>query len=46
MTAPIRGLGLGIFLITVGMSVDARLVIADWQNLLLAVLGVLTVKRS
>jgi CPA2 family monovalent cation:H+ antiporter-2 len=44
MTAPIRGLGLGIFLITVGMSVDVRLVIADWQNLLLAVVGVLTVK--
>jgi CPA2 family monovalent cation:H+ antiporter-2 len=44
MTAPIRGLGLGIFLITVGMSVDLRLVIADWQNLLIAVVGVLAVK--
>ena len=44
MTAPIRGLGLGIFLITVGMSVDVRLVIADWQNLLFAVVGVLAVK--
>jgi monovalent cation:H+ antiporter-2, CPA2 family len=44
MTAPFRGLGLGIFLITVGMSVDIRMVAADWQNLLLAVLGVFLVK--
>ena len=44
MTAPFRGLGLGIFLITVGMSVDLRLVIANWQSIGLAVLGVLTVK--
>jgi CPA2 family monovalent cation:H+ antiporter-2 len=44
MTAPFRGLGLGIFLITVGMSVDLRLVIANWQNIGLAVVGVLAVK--
>jgi CPA2 family monovalent cation:H+ antiporter-2 len=44
MTAPFRGLGLGIFLITVGMSVDLRLVIANWQSIGLAVLGVLAVK--
>jgi CPA2 family monovalent cation:H+ antiporter-2 len=44
ITAPIRGLGLGIFLITVGMSVDLRLVLANWPDLLLAVLGVLLVK--
>ena len=44
MTAPFRGLGLGIFLITVGMSVDLRLVFANWQSIGLAVLGVLTVK--
>jgi CPA2 family monovalent cation:H+ antiporter-2 len=44
MTAPFRGLGLGIFLITVGMSVDLRLVAANWQSIGLAVLGVLTVK--
>jgi CPA2 family monovalent cation:H+ antiporter-2 len=44
MTAPFRGLGLGIFLITVGMSVDLRLVAANWQNIALAVLGVLSVK--
>ncbi|MEO7655167.1 MAG: cation:proton antiporter [Sphingomicrobium sp.] len=44
VTAPIRGLGLGIFLITVGMSVDLSLVLANWQNLVLAVLAVLLVK--
>ena len=44
MTAPIRGLGLGIFLITVGMSLDVRLIAANWQSLLAAVLGVLAVK--
>ena len=44
MTAPIRGLGLGIFLITVGMSLDVRLIAENWQSLLAAVLGVLAVK--
>jgi monovalent cation:H+ antiporter-2, CPA2 family len=44
ITAPFRGLGLGIFLITVGMSVDLRIVAANWQAILLAVVGVLTVK--
>ena len=44
ITAPFRGLGLGIFLITVGMSVDLRIVLAGWQNLLLALVGVLVTK--
>ena len=44
VTAPIRGLGLGIFLITVGMSVDMGRVLADWDDLLLAVVAVLLVK--
>jgi monovalent cation:H+ antiporter-2, CPA2 family len=44
MTAPIRGLGLGIFLITVGMSINIRLVLGSWEEILLAVVGVLTVK--
>jgi CPA2 family monovalent cation:H+ antiporter-2 len=44
MTAPLRGLGLGIFLITVGMSVDAGLVASNWGALLLAVVGVLVAK--
>jgi CPA2 family monovalent cation:H+ antiporter-2 len=46
ITAPIRGLGLGIFLITVGMSVDLGRIIADWQSLLIALLAVLTVKAA
>jgi CPA2 family monovalent cation:H+ antiporter-2 len=44
ITAPFRGLALGIFLITVGMSVDVRIVAANWGTLLLAVLGVVLVK--
>lgn len=44
ITAPIRGLGLGIFLITVGMSVDLAQVVAQWQPLLLALVAVLVVK--
>jgi len=46
ITAPFRGLGLGIFLITVGMSVDFRVVLADWQDLLLALVAVLLVKAA
>ncbi|HEX6374837.1 MAG TPA: cation:proton antiporter [Allosphingosinicella sp.] len=44
ITAPFRGLALGIFLITVGMSVDVRLVAANWVSLALAVMGVVLVK--
>jgi len=44
ITAPFRGLALGIFLITVGMSVDLRLVAANWETILLAVIGVILVK--
>ncbi len=44
MTAPFRGLGLGVFLITVGMSLDIVLIAANWQLLLLALLGVMAVK--
>jgi CPA2 family monovalent cation:H+ antiporter-2 len=44
ITAPFRGLALGIFLITVGMSVDLRVVAANWSAILLAVIGVLSVK--
>jgi CPA2 family monovalent cation:H+ antiporter-2 len=44
ITAPFRGLGLGIFLITVGMSVDFELLIGSWQALLGALLAVLLVK--
>src|SRR6478672_9568016 len=44
ITAPFRGLGLGIFLITIGMSVDLGVVLGHWQSILLALLAVLVVK--
>jgi monovalent cation:H+ antiporter-2, CPA2 family len=44
VTAPFRGLGLGIFLITVGMSLDMAVVLRHWQSLLLALIGVVVVK--
>ena len=44
ITAPFRGLALGVFLITVGMSVDLRAIWAIWPKLALAVVGVVTVK--
>ena len=46
ITAPFRGLGLGIFLITVGISVDFRVILADWQSLFGALVGVLLVKAA
>jgi CPA2 family monovalent cation:H+ antiporter-2 len=44
ITAPFHGLGLGIFLITVGMSVDVRAIAAQWQALLAALVGILLIK--
>ncbi|HEY0324777.1 MAG TPA: cation:proton antiporter [Allosphingosinicella sp.] len=44
MTAPFRGLGLGIFLITVGMSLDVVQIAARWELLLIALVGVMLVK--
>ena len=44
MTAPFRGLALGVFLITVGMSLDLTVIAARWLDLLLAVLGVIVAK--
>ncbi len=44
ITAPFRGLGLGVFLITVGMSVDLARVVGDWTTIVVAVLFVLVVK--
>ncbi len=46
ITAPFRGLALGIFLITVGMSIDLRLVAANWETILAAVVAVLIVKAA
>ncbi|SER86975.1 cation:proton antiporter domain-containing protein [Sphingobium sp. YR768] len=44
MTAPFKGLALGVFLITVGMSLDIRVILANWPSLLLAVMGVVVAK--
>ncbi|MBV8239139.1 MAG: cation:proton antiporter, partial [Sphingomonas sp.] len=44
ITAPFKGLALGVFLITVGMSVDLRSIIDNWSELLLAVIGVVAIK--
>jgi CPA2 family monovalent cation:H+ antiporter-2 len=44
ITAPFRGLALGVFLITIGMSLDIRLIIQEWSSLLLAIVGVVAVK--
>jgi CPA2 family monovalent cation:H+ antiporter-2 len=44
VTAPFRGLALGIFLITVGMRIDFRQIAEIWPELLAALFGVLLVK--
>lgn len=44
ITAPFKGLALGVFLITVGMSLDFRLIAANWIGLTAAVAGVVAVK--
>jgi CPA2 family monovalent cation:H+ antiporter-2 len=44
MTAPFKGLALGVFLITVGMQLDLRLIGANWPSLLMAVAGVIAAK--
>ncbi|MEO1167641.1 MAG: cation:proton antiporter [Pseudomonadota bacterium] len=41
---PFKGLALGVFLITVGMSVHIPVVLQNWGSLLLAVVGVVVVK--
>ncbi|WP_375195995.1 cation:proton antiporter [Sphingobium sp.] len=44
MTAPFKGLALGVFLITVGMGLDMRVILANWPSLLLAVVGIVLAK--
>lgn len=44
MTAPFKGLALGVFLLTVGMSLDIDVIIRAWPSLLAAVLGVVVAK--
>ena len=44
VTAPFRGLALGVFLITVGMQIDFRFIGSNWPQLLAALAGVLAAK--
>jgi len=44
MTAPFKGLALGVFLLTVGMSLDLRVIGANWVSLATAVISVVAVK--
>ncbi|HVF37967.1 MAG TPA: cation:proton antiporter [Sphingomicrobium sp.] len=44
VTAPFKGLALGVFLITVGMRIDLGALLEDWPTLLGALTAVLVVK--
>jgi CPA2 family monovalent cation:H+ antiporter-2 len=44
VTAPFRGLGLGVFLITVGMRVDFHLLAGMWPELVAALVAVIAAK--
>lgn len=44
MTAPFKGLALGVFLITVGMSLDLRSILENWPALAAAIVAVVAVK--
>lgn len=46
ITEPFKGLALGIFLITIGMSIDLRVVWASLGTILLATAGVLILKAA
>jgi CPA2 family monovalent cation:H+ antiporter-2 len=46
MTAPFKGLALGVFLITVGMSLDLRSILQNWPALALAIVAVVAVKAA
>lgn len=44
ITEPFKGLALGVFLITVGMQIDIRVILENWASLITAVVGVVLVK--
>ncbi|GGA48363.1 cation:proton antiporter domain-containing protein [Sphingomonas psychrolutea] len=46
ITAPFKGLALGVFLITVGMSVDLRAILADWGAYFVGIATVVAVKAA
>lgn len=46
MTAPFRGLALGVFLISIGMAIDLTFVAQNWASLIAAITGVILVKAA
>src|SRR5690606_7884170 len=44
VTAPFKGLALGVFLLAVGMSIDPRAMAAQWAALLLAIIAIIAGK--
>ncbi len=44
VTAPFKGLALGVFLITIGMQIDLYFIHVHWLSLLTAIMGVIVVK--
>jgi CPA2 family monovalent cation:H+ antiporter-2 len=46
MTAPFKGLALGVFLISIGMQIDLEYVAENWVSLLAAVAAVVLVKAA
>jgi CPA2 family monovalent cation:H+ antiporter-2 len=44
--APFKGLALGVFLITIGMSIDLAMVARHWLMILIATAGVVVVKAA
>lgn len=43
---PFKGLALGVFLLTVGMSIDVAAILRDWWLIAVAVVGVLALKAA
>lgn len=46
ITAPFKGLALGVFLISVGMGLNLKSIVALWPQLIAAVVGVVIVKAT
>ena len=44
ITAPFKGLALGVFLISVGMGLNLQTIASQWPSLIMAVVGVVLVK--
>ncbi len=46
ITAPFKGLALGVFLLTVGMSLDMEIITRRWPDLLAAIVSVIIIKTA